>query len=304
MDEPMDIQNSPESEIGSVRLELARSFQKHEIMDLSLVLASQGIKHWLEFDGAALILTIEDIDGLPAKNLIEIYRTENHGYQDPTLTPGSLELFLAPLIFLAVPVVSYFGVEAMPWATWWHSRGRADAGAILSGEWWRCLTATTLHADDLHFLSNLVSGYFILNLLNHRLGMGTIMILASLGGALANLLVAVTTGPGHLSIGFSSVVFCALGLLASVETLYLPRRTERSLRRLTPLISAFFVAVLVGLGENADVKAHFFGFGIGAVLGALTRFLPKTLSRPAWQASQILAAYILYTLAWALAART
>jgi membrane associated rhomboid family serine protease len=175
---------------------------------------------------------------------------------------------------------------------------------ILAGQWWRCITATTLHADEGHFLSNLVSGYFILNLLNHRMRIGTIMLLSTLGAGLTNFLVALASGPNHVSIGFSSVVFCVLGMLAAVETLFLPRRGDRSLRRLTPLISAFFVAVLVGLGENVDVKAHFFGFGIGAALGLISRFLPKAWDRPARQAGLLLATYGLYAVSWMLALRT
>ena len=73
------------------------------------------------------------------------------------------------------------------------------------------------------------------------------------------------------------------------------------MRRLTPLISAFFIAVMVGLGENADVKAHFYGFGIGALLGVACPRLPRRLSRPAWQAALALFTYGLYAGAWALA---
>ncbi len=280
---------------------LVQSPNKQEIMDLSLLLASQGMKHWMEFDGQEFNLAVEETDANTAHELIKVYRTENLGYQVSPVAELNLELYFAPLLFLSIPILSYFTVESQPWANWWHSRGSADAKAILAGEWWRCLTATTLHADDLHFMSNLVSGYFILNLLNHRLGMGTIMVLSSLGGALANLLVAMSSGPGHVSIGFSSVVFCSFGLLGAVETLFLPAHSDRNLRRLTPMISALFVAVLVGLGENVDVKAHFYALGIGAAMGILTRFIPKQLARPAWQVGQILVAYALYALTWALA---
>ncbi len=293
-----------------VRHVLARSPRKDLILDYSLLLSSQGIKHWMEFDGAEFSLTVEEPDAGPARELIELYQAENRGYLDPPIQQGNLELQIAPLLFLAIPAFCYFAIGLQPWANWWHARGSADARLILDGEWWRCLTATTLHADDGHLLSNLVSGYFILNLLNHRLGIGSIMLLASLGGALANYLVAltsggaVTSGANHVSIGFSSVVFTVLGLLAGAQTLNLPRLSDRSLRRLTPLISAFFVAVLVGLGENVDVKAHFYGFGIGAALGALSRFLPKAWTRPAWQAGLVTAVYGLYALAWALAIRS
>ncbi|HKP97591.1 MAG TPA: rhomboid family intramembrane serine protease [Fibrobacteria bacterium] len=282
---------------------LIRSPRKEEAGEYSLLLASQSIKHWMEFDGDEWILSLEEKDARLAQELIDLYRTENRGFQDAPPERRDLDLLLSPLLYLAVPVACYFLVGLSPWANWWHSRGSADARYILDGQWWRCFTAATLHADEAHFLSNLVSGYFILNLLNHRMGIGAIMLLSTLGAGLANYAVALASGPNHVSIGFSSVVFCALGMLAAVETLFLPRRGDKSLRRLTPLISAFFVAVLVGLGENVDVKAHFYGFGIGAVLGLPARVLPVSRG-PVLQAGLLLAAYGLYTLAWMLALRT
>ncbi len=283
---------------------LAHGPRKEEILDLSLLLASQEIKHWIEFDGREFFLSLDQNDFEAASELIRIYQSENRGFLDQPIQLGQLQLYLAPLLFLALPAGSYFLVESQPWAGWWHTRGSAEARAILSGEWWRCLTATTLHADDLHLISNLVSGYFILNLLNHRLGIGSIMLLASLGGAAANFAVAWITGPQHNSIGFSSVVFCALGILGSIETFFLPRKGDRSLRRLSPLIAALFMAIMVGLGENADVKVHFIGFGIGSLLGILSQFFPKKTIRPAWQAGFIGFTFGLYALGWALAARS
>jgi rhomboid protease GluP len=290
---------------------LVHGSRKAEIMDYSLVLASQGIRHWMEFDGDEWRITTDEREARLGQDILELYRNENRGFADPPPEKRDLDLLLSPLLFLAVPVACYFLVELSPWANWWHSRGSADAALILQGQWWRCVTAATLHADEGHFLSNLVSGYFILNLLLHRMGVGTAMILATVGAAAANAITAFASAPNHVSIGFSSVVFCALGLLAGVETLNLPRRGAKSawagiagLRRLTPLISAFFVAVLVGLGENADVKAHFYGFGFGAALGLATHFSPKAWSRHSWQAASVLAAYAAYTAAWMLALRT
>lgn len=304
------------SEPGSRRV-LAHSPRKSEIMEYSLMLASQGIKHWIEFDGDEYSVSLDEKDAVLAAELIDLYHSENRGFQDQGPIAGDLNLNLSPLAYLAVPVVCYFLVGLDPAANWLYSRGNADARLILSGEWWRCLTAATLHADALHFMSNLVSGYFILNLLSHRLGMGSIMVLATLGAGITNYLVALASGGNHLSIGYSTVVFCALGMLAAVETLFNPRRGDRSLRRLTPLISAFFVAVMVGLGERADVKAHFYGFGMGAALGMLFGFAANAMGRPLtkaadpriksgrgyWltQAALVLVTYGLFAVAWRVA---
>ncbi len=308
----------------SPRHVLVHGSHKDEIMDYSLVLASQGIKHWMEFDGNEWRLSTDEPEARLAHDLIELYRSENRGFTDAPPEQRDLNLLLSPLLFLAVPVACYFLVGLSPWANWWHSRGSADAALILGGEWWRCFTAATLHADDEHLLSNLVSGYFILNLLNHRMGVGTVMVLASLGAGLTNALVALVSGAPHVSIGFSSVVFCILGLLAGVETVKaFQRRLARNptsistaagavlgttglmrLRLLTPILAALFVSVYVGIGVNVDVKAHFYGFGIGAVLGLLSRMYPKAWERPAWQAFSVLATYAGYTFTWFLALRS
>ncbi|HLP42533.1 MAG TPA: rhomboid family intramembrane serine protease [Fibrobacteria bacterium] len=297
-------ESAPEEEIPADipgRKVLVHSSRKEEILDLSLMLASQGIKHWMAFDGQEFVLTLEEGSMPLARQLIDLYRAENESFRGEEAPTGNLELFTAPLFHLAIPVAVYFWVGLKPWGHWLERQGLADAAEILDGEWWRCLTATTLHADHEHFLGNILSGFFILNLLNHRLGMGTIMVLSTLGAGLTNFLVALAAGSEHRSLGFSSVVFCALGLLAAVETTHLPRSRGRGLRQFAPLLAAFFIAVMVGLGENADVKAHFYGFGVGAALGFLSRYLPSVLARPPWQFGLIFLVYGIHVLAWALA---
>ena len=78
---------------------------------------------------------------------------------------------------LAIPVAAISGSASSPGPTGCWAAAPPTPALILAGEWWRSLAATSLHADNEHFLGNLVSGFFILNLLNHRLGMGTILAL-------------------------------------------------------------------------------------------------------------------------------
>ena len=40
----------------------------------------------------------------------------------------------------------------------WLERGAAVSRAILQGEWWRTVTALTLHADGSHIAANLATG--------------------------------------------------------------------------------------------------------------------------------------------------
>jgi rhomboid protease GluP len=111
-------------------------------------------------------------------------------------------------------------------------------------------------------------------------------------------LVAVTSADNHVSVGFSTTVFAILGILAGVETLARPKTPGLQFRHVNPLLAAFAVAVLIGIGENVDIKAHFFGFGFGALAGLATRRLPQALTQPRWQWSLGIAAYAAYAFCW------
>ena len=276
------------------RIEVLRQSHKAPILDASLVLASQGVRHWIEFDGQEFSLTLEPVEAPKASEILKEYENENRGYHLKETETPSLDLHLSPLLHLAIPVSAFFWAGSIPWQPWLLKRGAADAHLILEGEWWRCLTATTLHADHEHFLGNMLSGFFVLNLLRRRCGPGTSMVLLTLAAGLTNFAVALISTAGHLSIGFSTVVFSGLGMLAGMETLHLPRNHLGGLRALSPLLAAFFLAVLVGMGERADIKAHFIGFGIGAVFSPLVGLMEKRFSEPPWQiagAASIIAAY-------------
>ncbi len=284
------------------RVELRRADGKDPILEASLVLASQGLKHWIEFDGRDFILSVEAGDAETGRKILAQYESENLGFNPPEETGvPPLDLYLSPLIHLAIPVGVYFWAD--PWQPGITRRGGADAAKILAGEWWRTLTATSLHAGDEHLLGNMLSGFFILNLLRRRCGPGVSMLVLTLAAMLTNALVAALSAPEHLSIGFSTVVFAALGMLAGLETLHMPRHPLRGLRSVAPLLAALCLAVLVGIGKDIDVKAHFFGFALGAAASPLVPKLERACKPWPWQAAGVALVYALYAWCWHLALR-
>ena len=161
----------------------------------------------------------------------------------------------------------------------WFSRGNADAGAIMAGQWWRTITALTLHADGLHLLGNLTIGGGFIVLLCRTLGseLGWSLLLAS--GTLGNLLNAWVQSPRHHSVGASTTVFGAVGLLAAIN-LFSNRQNLRR-RWYLPLAAALALLALLGsAGENTDLGAHLFGFAAGIGLGLATSFLRSDKGRP------------------------
>ena len=318
----MNAPEAPESpEVSPGRVAIRRDGRKRPVLDASLMLASQGVRHWIEFvpeaavhaavgrdegaevaeggDGFVFVLTVDPADAARARMLLENYDRENTGYGPDPVPSTSFSLRLSPLLHLAIPALFSFWVALVPWGAWMERRGVAAAGRILEGEWWRVLTATTLHADVEHFLGNMLSGYFIFNLLRRRAGIGTSMLLLTVAAGVANALVAAISDPARTSLGFSTVVFAGLGLLAAVETRHFPRAVRPGLRDLTPLLGAFFLAVMTGLGENSDIKAHFIGFACGVAAAPLLFWLGRRgFERAAWQTAAVLATYGVYAAAW------
>jgi len=154
---------------------------------------------------------------------------------------------------------------APPGRAFWLDAGRASASRILDGEWWRTITALTLHADLGHLLSNLVFGGVVIWALRRLLGAGRVWFLVLLSGALGNLLNAIFYASAHHSIGASTAVFGAVGLLAAVQLssrFRLPRT-----RIWIPFGAGLALLAMLGSSQKTDMMAHFFGFIAGFAIG-------------------------------------
>jgi membrane associated rhomboid family serine protease len=153
------------------------------------------------------------------------------------------------------------------------SVGQTDAVAMVQGaQWWRAATALTLHADVVHLVSNVVSGMGFAFFVCRFFGAGPGWLLVLLSGIAGNVLNAVVYSPEvHYSIGASTAVFGALGLLTGVgiwAALSAPDRRLSLPRWLIPLFGGLTLLGLFGVGDgNVDVAAHISGFLCGVVLG-------------------------------------
>jgi membrane associated rhomboid family serine protease len=163
----------------------------------------------------------------------------------------------------------------------WFRRGSAEAAAIVRGEWWRTVTALTLHADAGHAVGNAVLGGILLTLLAHTVGAGLASALVLLAGVLGTLGAAELLRHGFSSIGASTAVFGGLGVLAA-----LPQHRRRAW---VPLGAGLALLAFLGTGKRADLAGHLCGFAAGLALGALTGVSPPLRSRVAQTAFAIVA---------------
>jgi len=235
--------------------------------EISLLLASQDLNHWVYPADETWSVMVSEQDASKAEELVHTYFREN--------APGKeelpdLSLRVEPLLILIFPVFFFFWVSLGTLRRTMDIResGLMDAAKLAQGEWWRTITATMLHSGPQHLLSNLLSGYFVLNLLLLRRSLGAMSFLLLIAAALANLSSGLLRWESFRALGFSTYVFAALGALAVTEVIE-ARKRRKSIglfRELQPLYSAFFVALMLGLGENSDITGHFFGFFWGGVL--------------------------------------
>jgi membrane associated rhomboid family serine protease len=272
------------------------------VMELSLVLASQRIPHMIVYQGSEYGLEVNESDRERAGSMISLYIKENRDWKIHLEHIDDIRISLFPLLLLAVPtLLFFFQFSTIYNPTWLTYAGRCNADKILSGEWWLVFTGLTLHADIQHYLSNMLAGYFILLLLVNRINTGLAMLLVSLLAGAANYLTAMHSSPGHLSLGFSTAVFAALGFLSGIQARQNYLQKVRSHKPWGPIVAAFFIVTLIGLGEGADIRAHIYGFVAGILGGLGGAGLDKWTGKWWIQMVFILLTYGIFALCWKMA---
>ena len=220
-----------------------------------------------------------------AREELRLFEEKNRNWPPPLPPPApetdNLLITLSVLLLIAIfhnltrLDLEFFNLTTADWI----SRGNADAGAIMAGQWWRAVTALTLHADELHLLGNLTIGGGFIVLVCRALGSGLAWSLLLASGTLGNLLNAWVQSPRHHSVGASTTVFGAVGLLAAINLLHHRQNLRR--RWYLPLTAALALLALLGSeGENTDLGAHLFGFAAGIGLGLAAGYLRRGKGRP------------------------
>ena len=161
------------------------------------------------------------------------------GTQRPAQRPDSSEPFSGAAIgaigYAVILLLTAYCAGIGLFGADWLSVGALDAG--LAREWWRALTALTLHVDQEHLLGNLLFGVVAGIGAGRLLGPGVAWASILGAGALANYVEMLIAPPDHRAVGASTAVFAALGLVAGLA--WRQRLTQRQRRWyvLAPLIA-------------------------------------------------------------------
>ena len=173
----------------------------------------------------------------------------------------------AAMASAAALLVFFFATTEVVPGVGWLERGSADAGRILGGEIWRTLTALTLHVDFSHVMANAIASVLFLSAVYRALGSGLGCAQVLLAGTGGNLVNAVVQGAPHASVGASTAVFGALGLLVGLAVMRRRRSGLRGRRVWVPVAAGLAVLGMLGTGGGrVDLLAHLFGFITGGNL--------------------------------------
>ena len=279
------------------------SRNRRSCSDRALVLAAVHIPYQLVDDGLSCALVVPSEFSSKAVEELRLYEDENPPvqpkvkkrivYQDALPGVVGYVLIICAVAWLAG--YSFFGSN-------WFTAGRVDGNLIRAGEWWRTITALTLHSGVRHLLGNLVFGVFFGIFAGRLLGSGVawlaVVVSAALGNAANTLLLEST----HRSIGASTAVFATLGLLAGYVWRGQLMAQDRWSTRFGPVIGGFALLMFTGTGdENTDIGAHLLGFVCGFGTGMLLTMIGKLPAPPRVQIVSGAAAIGLIALAWIVA---
>jgi membrane associated rhomboid family serine protease len=263
--------------------------------EAGLVLTALAIAHVVEGGGGVWQVRVASIDEARARHALDEVAREATRAAPADVPARPLTLAGVHVALLLALVYLWSGSRAA--RSPMFTRGEADARTILGGEWWRTVTALTLHGDGEHLLGNAVFGALFVGALGAALGTGTALWVTLLAGSAGNLLNAWVRAPLHQGIGASTAIFGAVGALSGVA--FVVRRGARTARAWVTFGAGLALLAMLGSSAETDVGAHLAGFAAGVPLGMGAARLPRFGAGV--QLALSLAALAAVTWAWRLA---
>ena len=257
------------------------AFLEEEILahELGLVVLSQGEAYWVVEDEGGFHLVVESGPARRLQKQIQLYRKESVNWPPkvPELPEGEASS-LAAMIWVLL-MVTCFGVS-LEWPALYDG-GKVSAEAVMEGQVYRVATALFLHADIGHLAGNLLFGAVFLHLVSRYLGALWSWIAVLLAGSFGNYLNAAIYFPEpHYSVGASTAVFGAVGILAALPVGYRFRHARWRFTRAwaVPLVVGMVFLAWFGTGsERTDTSAHLMGFISGLPLGMAAGYFKERL---------------------------
>lgn len=275
------------------------------VSSCSLVLSAMEINHTISQSDSIYVLMVAEQDAQRAKHHIDAYLRENEGWPPQISVHEESSSGVHPPTVILIGALMLFYSVTGGWESQstWFFLGRGDSDAIInSGQYFRLVTALTLHADLTHLLSNCFIGAFLIHFFCRSVGYGMGIAAILSAAVMGNAINVYLRGEGHLFIGFSTAVFAAIGLL--VINSYYSNRKRSGYHLLKPFMAGIALLAMLGSsGERTDLGAHLFGLISGMIIGRvfIADFFLKRKNSAKWQLLLFLFTIFTVYQSWALA---
>jgi len=269
----------------------------------ALVLAAEGLHPRVTRAERGFVLSTPALEAERAGQFLAEWERENPAARGaPRVRPTAPEPAAWQVAVLAATALLGFFRITGPSGSHnaWFEVGASDAGLVLAGQLWRVVTALTLHVDLTHVLGNCLAGAFFLTALGRSYGPGVGLALAVAAGALGNLANAFVHAGDHHSVGASTAIFGAVGVLAGSGVRHSHHGGTPVRRIWLPIGAGLALVAMLGTGERADIWAHVMGVLCGTALGLLTGagHRPPGGTWTQWAAGTATLAAVLASWAW------
>ena len=195
-------------------IELLRRYDRDYCNERNLVLKALGVDAHVVYDSGFFVLVVPAEHALRSVAELSQYDAEDKAPPEklkPLPLKGSglagLGVYVACILLVAI----FQNQHAL--SSDWLGIGALDVARVHQGEWWRLVTALTLHLDTAHLLGNLVIGGIFGFFLGRLLGDGLAWFCILLAAIMGNGMDAIVQQSYFSAAGASTAVFAALGLL-------------------------------------------------------------------------------------------
>ena len=266
----------------------------------ALVLTASQIPFRVVYDRNGYDIWVAEDAYQRAVSCMQSYFNENRqpfSFPDesPLLTIGSVvSSLIAVLILMAI----YYWTVTSHSEEFMIEHFGSSARHVLHGNLYRVATSLMLHADLAHLAGNIVGICIFMTAVCAVCGWGVGWLLILISGAVGNWINAVMYESGHVSIGASTAIFGAIGILSGYQLINTRKFHKRRFEAWAPLACGLALLGLLGSGPHSDITAHFFGFTAGTVLGLVYALIFRFPLRLFFQEVSICLAVFMVVMAW------
>ena len=258
-------------------VEVYRSLRLQDCDQQILILSAVGIHSWTVVRGGQFAVVVpEESAAVALQHLREVAQEAAVPAPEPKVPKLHPRAWTGSILYALVMMGVAYAAGRGSFGFDWLESGALNGAIPSTHEWWRVATALTLHADVGHLISNLLFGVVLGFLASRAMGGGIAWLAILLGAMLGNGLDALWMPVEQRSIGASTAVFAALGILSAYAWVLETATHLRWAKRLGPLIAGVILLGFLGAGgERTDVVAHVTGFVSGCALGVILGRIPE-----------------------------